>query len=482
METGIREARGRGATDATDGPRAQNPHRILAWIPASIAGLAVFYMVVGEWVDGIAESSSITLIAEIAVGITVSILLLWAARRNEQKLQSKVSEVQDNLTEVVDGRAKRQAQAYAQISRSLHAARPIIEDIMEIYRMHDACGPGTLQDAHRSDILELHGELAEISGGGLDRVLDSDGEHLYDRTYETAADISSRCKSRPNFAGRNRVAGPEFYDRLLADITDAATNLMGVFDEYPEERDFTVASDRSVYPVGGRIHIEVNMPEAEPGAPIRLEIFDSRNRLMDVKIINVGPARPLDPDHGLYGTSFRMSGERWEPREQYTVRATYGSRHEEDGFTIEQRRPLVQTDKSVYMAGHDMIITVIDPDSDRDSGAAEYVGDRADSKLVIETDSGRIDGYRLEETGPSTGIFQGIVGILGVREDGSVVPYDTGDGPVGRTQGTGIDDGYIAARPGSEITITYRFGSGSVQETCVVSDMPLSMQLDGGGE
>ncbi|MDA8001304.1 MAG: hypothetical protein MPL62_08445 [Alphaproteobacteria bacterium] len=449
-------------------PRKRNPKWILLFIPLSIAALVGIYLACREVIEVHTRSNAVTLIVELSIGIFVSFVLFWAAKKNEWELQSKVDVMRDNLAMIVDGRARRQAQAYAQLTRSLHEAAPIIGQIMDEYKRHDGSAPGGTRDHHRAEILDLRARLADLSGGGLDRILVADGEHLHDATYDTVSEISSWCKSRPNFASRNRVAGPGFYEKLRGDILAAAENLMGVFPEYPEGHAFMVSCDKSVYSAGSRIHVLANMPLAEPGAPIRFEIFDSKGRLMDVKIVNAG-STPLPDPSGLHGAIFRMGGDRWRTREEYTVRATYGTRHVEDEFTIDKRTPVIQTDKEVYMEGGDMIITVIDPDSDRDSEVAEHVGDRPDSKLVIETNHGRIEGYRLVETGSSTGIFQGVVGILGVRDDGTVVPYDTADGPVKGTQGTGIDDGYIEASPGGRITLTYWYGSRPVQLVCKVA-------------
>jgi len=93
-----------------------------------------------------------------------------------------------------------------------------------------------------------------------------------------------------------------------------------------------------------------------------------------------------------------------------------------DSATFDLRNGVLQTDKSVYIIGSDMILTVIEPDWDLDNDAAETY-----SLDLIEWDSdagttsmgaqGSHDGAfdpepsDLRETGDSTGIFQVVVEI-----------------------------------------------------------------------
>ena len=97
-----------------------------------------------------------------------------------------------------------------------------------------------------------------------------------------------------------------------------------------------------------------------------------------------------------------------------------------DSATFELRNGVLQTDKSAYIIGTDMIMTLIEPDLDLDSDAAEkYTLDLIEWDSAAETASmGKLGGTTsgngaafdpepsdLRETGDSTGIFQIVVEI-----------------------------------------------------------------------
>ena len=180
----------------------------------------------------------------------------------------------------------------------------------------------------------------------------------------------------------------------------------------------------------------------------------------------------------MFQAWFKMEGGEWKPGETYIARAAYGSSYNEYKFAIDQRMPVIQSDKSVYMAGSDMILTVIDPDADKDSEKVEFVGDREDSKIIVESKYGKIDGYALRETGKSEGIFQGIIGILRILRDGTVIPQKFGDKTIDKIQGTGIDDGFIGGIPGDEITISYKNSAGGVSLAVFMSDFGATIDMD----
>ena len=244
------------------------------------------------------------------------------------------------------------------------------------------------------------------------------------------------------------------------------------------ENSFFVSTDRTVYPLESVIHVQASISAPVMGEVITFEILDHERKSLMKEAVTLSPDTMTAPDTNIFEADFEMKGDAWRVGSQYIARGTYRKSFEEDAFTIDRRAPVIQTDKGVYVIGSHMIVTVIDPDADKDNSRIDHVGNRRDSMLTIESDHGRISGYRLPETGISTGIFQGIVRILGVGRDGAVVPLDTGSGIVDRTQGHGGDDGYIGARPGGRITIRYQndFKVASVQ--CVVSRFEAAVELD----
>jgi len=240
----------------------------------------------------------------------------------------------------------------------------------------------------------------------------------------------------------------------------------------------TVSSDRTIYPLESVVHVRVNAPQLIAGEPIYIEAYDESRMILSKKI-DPEKFRNLElKSAGLYETSFVMKGDYWKIGNSYTVKAKHGEAEAFDSFTIGKRMPVVQSDKSVYRWGEDMILTVIDPDADKDSDKVEYVGDRADSRLTIMSSKGILRNYRLRETGDNTGIFQGIIGFIGTYENGKVVGCKHGNKIITKTQGKGIDDGFIKVGRGDELTITYTNSAGKASLITYSSNFGAVVELD----
>jgi len=90
-----------------------------------------------------------------------------------------------------------------------------------------------------------------------------------------------------------------------------------------------------------------------------------------------------------------------------------------DSATFDLRNGVLQSDKSVYIIGSDMILTIIEPDWDLNSGSAEnYLldvveWDSSAKTTTIGDDSTAFDPEpsKFRETGDSTGIFQVVIEI-----------------------------------------------------------------------
>ena len=246
-----------------------------------------------------------------------------------------------------------------------------------------------------------------------------------------------------------------------------------------DDSGLSVVLDRTVYPLDAVVHVrtQVDLPH---GREIKYTVTGE-----DAKSAHKSRIRLADPQHqkslrgGLpVGHTIRLKGRKWKAGRQYTVTARQGSRSGTSKFSIAKRSTVIQSDDSVYLAGSDIIVTVIDPDSDKDSSKVERVGNGNGTKLTIETDSEKINGYWLEETGESTGIFQGIVGVLRKRASGSVVSQTMDDEKIDKTQGSGIEDGFIACERGEEIRIRYTSRSGSASHAVFASNYAAVIELD----
>ena len=241
----------------------------------------------------------------------------------------------------------------------------------------------------------------------------------------------------------------------------------------------TVSFDRTIYPINSTVYLRVNIPQLIINEALIFQIFNDKNNIIFERRIpyNDIPAKELEPDTGIYEISFTMN-EDWKVGGEYTLKCKHGTSDALNQTLVDARKPVIQSDKSVYMIGSDMILTVIDPDADKDSQMVDYVGDREDSKLIIESKYGKIDGYKLRETGNSTCVFQGIIGILGIRKDGMVIPRNVDGKIIDKVQGTKIDDGFIGGMPGDELTVIYKNNTGTAYLTLFIANFGASVALD----
>lgn len=418
-----------------------------------------------------------TLFIEIIIGIVISLFLLWTAKTNELKMEKKVDKMSDILKKTERSHMKKSTDVRHLMLKSLNDIDGIVVEVLSTYKKYDD-SRGLSKQEYEKEILTLYTQLVKLLKTELDDPVNMNREFFSDVISSDIRWISKTCKNKPNFSTRSPIADSSFYDNLHRNIIKTIEDLHNSFSDYSYDHVFTISTDQSVYPLESKIYVQANIRYAVDGIPIEFEIVNSKEKMLDAKTVNIEPKYLTHPESGIYEIDFKMKGDDWKVGEEYTVRATYGKRSEEYTFTIDQRTPVIQTDKGVYMIDSDMIVTVIDPDSDKDSEVVEYVGDHKGSKLTITTEHGTIDTYRLEETGDSTGIFQGVIGILGKRKDGTTIPFNTGTEIIKKTQGTGDEDGYIEASPGDEITLTYQYGSKTVSVLCFVAAFEPIIKLD----
>ena len=96
-----------------------------------------------------------------------------------------------------------------------------------------------------------------------------------------------------------------------------------------------------------------------------------------------------------------------------------------DSATFDLRNGVLQSDKSVYLIGSDMILTLIEPDFDLDNDGAQSVTldliewDSDAATVSVQDESATFDPEPsdLRETGDSTGIFQVVLEIPAAIND-----------------------------------------------------------------
>ena len=108
-----------------------------------------------------------------------------------------------------------------------------------------------------------------------------------------------------------------------------------------------------------------------------------------------------------------------------------GDEHQDISLTVYTSNfgATIELDQKVYTWTDKVFITIVAPDHNFDSSLIDEIGRDATDPLQVATQEGRIDNYRLAETGPDTGIFTGEVILTGVRLQDKRRHYGHAEGP-----------------------------------------------------
>jgi len=371
-------------------------------------------------------SNNITLITEIAVGVVVTLIVLMITKVNELKIEEKITTVLDIVEEQKKIQQEKERQVRSSILSTLEEIQSKIKQIILESELYKKSENELEKQTHKDQIILECSHIRDLSERNLDDANRISLVFFGDDTLGLIKTISNLCKLEPDFTDDEKISSPyenlkNMLDPRIIELRDA---LKLTKENIPQQLELeslignvsiSVSADRTVYPLNSIIHVRANIPDVVKEKKILFEVYNSARKLLLSQTID-----PKNPDYpelaegNIFQACFKMEGEGWRVGETYLVRGTHDASFAEDSFLIDQRTPVIQTDKSVYMIGGDMILTVIDPDADMDNETPEFVGDRNDSKIIIESKYGKIDGYKLRETGDSAGIFQGIIGILGI--------------------------------------------------------------------
>lgn len=436
-------------------------------------------------------SNNVTLVVEIGVGVVIAVTVYGISRRSETQIENKVNELFDIIRKRESFKKKQERDIDVFLLNVFREIQTSIEVIYGNSDLYENSSDLIQKEFYKKKIITECHKIKHHAEENLDNSSIISPEFFDIATIRKFKDLSALCKNEPVFSQKGDDVKIDFCNTIeniinpLTDdfhqkITKKSEMISRVkLESKTDILSITVSSDRTVYPLDSNMHIQANLPSIIHGEKILFEFFNSDRNLILSREIDLEKYGQLKMDGPcMVECSFKMQGSEWRIDEEYIVRATYASSYSEDSFFIDQRMPALQSDKSVYMINSDIIITIIDPDADKDNDVAEFAGDREDSKLTIETPYGKIDGYRLTETGKSTGIFQGIIGVLGIRKDGSVIEHNVDGKIINKIQGTRLDDGFIGGPPGQEIIASYKNNTGTVYLTMFISNFGAAVEMD----
>ena len=419
--------------------------------------------------------NNMTLVVEIGVGIIIAIIVYGRSRKNERKMEKVVYDIQY----IVQGEQfTRDERARIINENLLDCLGTINKAATQIGGLSSRSARQNIEDRPGTDHANLIQRILQQSQTIVD-MKPALYQHIPDQARNIVA-LAALCESLPK--GDNIAVCATIKkkaDALIQNLDVRAEDDRQRVPTVADDQILSISPDRREYPIDSTVHLRTQLSTLTTNKDIRYKVVDTHRKVVyDSKVRLADWPDVEEVRRGMLDYKIKLKGRRWKVGRKYDVTVSQGASSTTARFSIVKRTPIIQSDKDVYLAGSDMIITVIDPDSDKDAFKEEHVGDGSASKLVIESNHGKINGYRLRETGKSTGIFQGIVGILRARADGSVVCHEFDGKKIDKTQGTGIEDGFIVCERGGDIRIRYTSPSGSASYTVFASNFGAAVDLD----
>ena len=231
-----------------------------------------------------------------------------------------------------------------------------------------------------------------------------------------------------------------------------------------DRRALSIHTDRAKYDYGSEIIATIFNPYSRPGQTMRVEVLDASETVLHSRDI---PAAA--DDRGRYQHVVQAEGEGWRSGSQYYVRCTFGGRAASAAISLSSHPIRLSLDKDRY-SWRDMVgITVAAPEIDLPSGGgAEIGGAGTDYAVSLRTGRGALDGYRLIESRPGSGIFVGQVRLTGFA-DASTAAKGLDTPWSGTTSGSGPFDGRLACGSDDALTLALVSPSGVVEKTTEIS-------------
>ena len=245
-------------------------------------------------------------------------------------------------------------------------------------------------------------------------------------------------------------------DKLRDNARDYGIEL---FDENTLKKDFLlVSTDRTIYPLNSIIHLRIKLESIIKNSPIIIQFLTKNQEIFFETQISI------DMEKTFQEFDFPMNKLTWNFDQKYIAKVKHGLYEGSDTFYIKKRHSIIQLDQKNYTWSDQVIITVISPDSDKDNQIAETIGGMDDSKITIKTSRGVLSNYILRETGPSTGIFQGLITLTGFENNflNQKLPN------FGITSGSGPNDGLLSCSNDDVLEIIYENNVETVKATAMI--------------
>ena len=434
-------------------------------------------------------SNNVTLIVEIFVGLLIAIILYGISTKNELYMKKQIEKIGNIMNIQHKDREQRKEllrlEIYDLLTYATSLLGAISTDAVEFNKSQRLLQKQKLREKIDSQYQEIKTSIKEFNISILI------GSGLISKKIVNKIKIIRKIANNPlDFTDDGKSVDISNCEHLQKMINEVLKHLSDKPNRKKSDKSIkakisktavvgiSASVDKTVYPLDSIIYARATLDKIIKDQKIKFEIFNEKNTLLDRQFVD--PSNYDNPKlvkHNTFEKTFQMKGSGWNVDQQYRLKVTYGESFTEDTFSIDTVIPVLNT-TSVCRINDKITVTVIDSDADKDTQKREYVGNTPYSKLTIRTSCGEIDGYKLRETGKSTAIFQGKIGVLRARKDGSIVPSDFDGKTIDKIQGTGINDGFIAGAVGEKILFTYSNKIDTVHGEAYISNLGAVVELD----
>lgn len=438
----------------------------------------------------------IILVIEISIGSIIATVIFKISKLSEIEMQEIVDETLHKVKSLIGTDEKRTEFVIKKLYKQLIEMKANIDEIETLTKQHnnrviDEQSRLKLNSNYKNmtnfqmndnDNMILNAELDDENIQKLSNVYLLAGRYS-DRSDKNPADISVAKQIidmiNPLIEILNKKLQDSKKKNLLPTNKPQLSKSKSTVKLKFDKSQITSSIDRTLYPPNSIIYARANLKEIIKNAHINFELLTSKQIVIDSSSIDPTKYDDLKlKESNIFQVMFQMKGQKWKVGETYYMRSSHNGFYHEKSFMIDERTPIILSDKPVYVMGTDVLITIIDLDADRDSNRVEYIGDRKDSMLVIESPYMKIDGYRLKETGKSTGIFQGKIRILERESDSVSIPKKDDERPITNTQRFKIEDGFISGSFGDRLIARYTNKTSTIEHDFFISDSRTEIELD----
>lgn len=229
-------------------------------------------------------------------------------------------------------------------------------------------------------------------------------------------------------------------------------------------RALSVRTDKPEYDYGSEIIVTIFNPYSKPGQIMHVEVLDASETVLHSNSI------PATADAmGWYQYVVQAEGEGWRSGSRNTVRCTFDGKAASAPIALSSHPIRLSFDRDHYSWRDMAVITVAAPEIDLPSdGEGEIGGAGADYAVSLRTGRGALDGYRLIESRPGSGIFVGQVRLTGFA-DASTAAKGLNTSGAGTTAGSGPFSGRLACGSDDVLTLALVSPSGIVEKSAKIS-------------